>query len=574
MIYFEQIKFTNLCSYGDASFEFNFEDAKVSAFIGINGAGKSTILDAMAFVLYGKPWRKVVKAKLVNSYNKRLLVVALTFRDANHKYKVVRGIKPDVFEVWRDGKLINQDAKSRDYQKVLEDDILGLSWQAFNQVVIVGKATYTPFMQLDTPNRRAFVESVLSLQVFSAMKKDLALRASAASKDLAVEDAKFCSFAPRLASINATIARLKATKNDTSVLSIVDAVSLHGRAVGHHAKAERELSEARAELAPLVVAERAIAAEVAGVNEIIRSASGDVRRMKESLQRLDTTGKCPVCGQAVDASDAKRHSDEITAQVIEIEAVIGEANAELEAIRSRHAAATNAMNAQNSVVTAALQATYQASSSVREAEAAHNAAKRRATDIEDLIDASRQELVAVEKARDDSSEIVTILTRANTVIKTSSKMLDDSGVKATILRKYIPVINSIVNKLLADLGFFAKFELDVEFNDKILSKGFEELTYNSYSEGEKLRIDMAVMLAWRELCIMTGSAQTNLLIFDEILDGSFDQQGLDALMVALTERDDLNLVVITHHPDRIDQFVDRHLIFEKVDGYSTARIEN
>lgn len=625
MIDFDRIKFSNLGSYGDVPFELCFRDAKVFAFTGVNGSGKSTLLEALAFVLYGKPWRKVPKAKIVNNKNKRGTRVDLWFSDDTDEYQVTRGIKPDLFEIRRNGTLVNQDAKSRDYQKVLEEEILKLSWDAFNQVVIIGKATYVPFMQLDAAKRRSFVESVLGLRVFTDMRDHHRADVARAEREQAAAVAGFNAARPSIDTIKSTLASYDAMKADPNAMSSVDAKAIVDglrNKLGAAARACREAEERRDNAlmevkdeirsATAAIEEEVTAAGLKytwatdaqtaanndrqAVQDFVNAEIRDAERLEKQASGIDTRTACPTCGGPIDASNAQRHAEELgreaaahrenagaaqgdldsaTSAADKAKEAVQEASREWRAAESRHTAA-KARNANNDDRVVAAQREVDTAKArwdeitgdLRMAETAVETATRRESELDGLIAAANEKLAAAQTRVTALEADVAQSDKTLQVYSVVSTLLKDTGAKATIIRRYVPVINTIVNDLLADMGFFARFELNDEFDDKILSQGFEEMSYNSYSEGEKLRIDMAVLMAWRELCILTGSSATNLMIFDEILDGSFDAAGLDAFMTAMNEKDNLHLICITHHPDRIDHFVERHLAFAKTDGYS------
>lgn len=628
MITFKTLKFSNLCSYGDVPFTLDLSASKVVAFTGQNGSGKSTILDALSFVLYGKPWRKVPKGKLVNNRNKRGTYAEISFSTERNEYIVKRGIKPDIFEIWRDGELINQDAKSKDYQSVLESEILRLSWGAFNQVVVIGKATYTPFMQLEAAPRRVFVESILSLQIFSAMKELLRADLSAKERELSAAEAALKVAIPVVASSEKTLDSYVAMRDSPDMVSSHEAAAKVEEAQQAYALACQAEEEATAKLRDLIrdasdahaAKTREIKAELLPANAALNDAKAakkadedavqliqqyadgelrEARRLRVSADSLDTSTSCPTCGGPIDASTALAHRNELLGKAAEHEAAAAGTAADLDEAKKALAASSLVVEAKQAIVDAIKardnahavtpydrsdaitearatlsskeQARSNAVKDLDHARAAHSSAVKRETELDGLIEAAKGALDSAVAQVESYGKTLETVNASLQVLTANQVMLKDTGIKATILRRYVPVINQIVNKLLADMGFFARFELDEEFNDKILSRGFEEMTYNSFSEGEKLRIDMAVLLAWRELCIMTGSSSTNLIIFDEILDASFDQQGLDAFMKALIERDDINLVCITHHVDRIDEFVDRQYGFAKVDGYSVFK---
>lgn len=625
MINFKTIKYSNLCSYGDVPFFIDFHAAKTSAFTGINGAGKSTILDALAFALYGKPWRKIAKAKLVNNKNKRATLVHVEFATDRNEYSVTRGIKPDIFEIRRDGVLINQDAKSADYQKMLEDDILGLSWQAFNQVVVIGKATYVPFMQLDTPQRRLFVESVLGLQIFTSMKEALRAEVSRVTCELGSAQTGLTFARPQVGTAQQNIDTYNAMKADPSALSVaqadelieaIDAALLAAASAAKALDAEyaalldsektriqaiidaaQAAAEGYDEVVSTLNAEYAAATEaVKAINEFVTAEQRDHDRLLRQANGLDTRTNCPTCGGPIDTTSIFAHQDELKKQAaLHLAAIastasdLKEATAAVAAAQAEKVKADAAMTELTTAVIVAKQLRpgdapevvakrqeYQDAASgkmsvetdLRHANEKRVEALRRETELDGLIaQAEQAKLTAIELEKQFQDRVSAAVAEERINIALTA-MLKDTGAKATIIRKYLPVLNKIVNEMLSDMGFFARFQLDEEFNDSILARGFEEMTYNGFSEGEKLRIDMAVLLAWRELCIMSGSSSTNLIIFDEILDASFDAQGLNAFMESLRSKDDLNMICITHHPERFDEHIDRHLKFSKVDGYS------
>ena len=635
MIHFESIAFRNIGSYGDVAFEYDFRAAPITAFVGVNGSGKSTLLEALAFVLYGKSWRGVPKGELVNKKNRRGAWVEIKFTAPKGSFRVVRGIKPDVFEIWQDDKLLNQDSKSRDYQKTLESEILGLTWDSFNQVVVIGKASYVPFMKLKTETRRSFVEAILNLQVFKVMNDLRRVQSSAADKALLTAQTRLTSTQPRVDIATRNIENYKAMLADPSSVKLEDAkAAMEALTVeltestrkGRELQYEREnlVSNQRtvwldvvAELEAVVAAKKAsvehlqahattLDADANAVRDFITSCRAEAARLRRQINGLDTRGVCPTCGGPIDASNVLKHSAELEAaeqeQLDMAKAAEPDLAAALAAIQAYHPtvlAAVNELAAANddlnvmrrmdpanghAQVTPELEdvdcriaeekAAFQGLQvRLAQARSDYDSAHRREVELANLMKQAEDDLAKA------SGEVAALEVEQATaardvqVLGVVASILKDSGAKATIIRRYIPVINGIINELLASMGLFVKFELNEEFDDKILIRGFEEMTYNSLSEGEKLRIDMAVMMAWRELCILTGSSSTNLLVFDEIFDASFDEQGLEAFMQYIAERDDLNVVTMTHHPDRIDHFVSRTLRFRREDGYSVFDVE-
>lgn len=635
MISFETIAFRNIGSYGDRAFEYDFRAAPITAFVGVNGSGKSTLLEALAFVLYGKSWRGVPKGELVNKKNRRGAWVEIKFTTPKGAFRVIRGIKPDVFEIWQDDALINQDSKSRDYQKTLEGEILGLTWDSFNQVVVIGKASYTPFMKLKTETRRSFVEAILNLQVFKVMNDLRRVQASAADKALLTAQTRLTSTQPRIDLAQRNIENYKQMLSDPSSVSLADAKSTMDELTAELTNSTRKSRELQYERENLVAQQRSVWLEmvaelqsavtaknaeldvarahaatldgdVAAVRDFIASCRQEAARLRRQIDGLDTRANCPTCGGPIDASNVLKHSEELERQEEEqlamasaAEPDFNAASAAREAYQPTLQAALDAVAAaQNDVgvmqrmdpanghvqstpeledVDRRISAEQHAFQSLQvrlaQARSDYDSAHRREVELANLLKQAEEDLAKATAEVEALGVEQTTAAREVQVLGVTASILKDSGAKATIIRRYIPVINGIINELLASMGLFVKFELDEEFDDKILIRGFEEMTYNSLSEGEKLRIDMAVMMAWRELCILTGSSSTNLLVFDEIFDASFDEQGLEAFMQYIAERDDLNVVTMTHHPDRIDHFVARTLRFRREDGYSVFDVE-
>ncbi len=629
MINFKTLKWVNLGSYGDRAFNINFHDAKVWAFVGKNGTGKSTIIDALSFVLYGKPWRKTVKAKLVNNKNKRALKVQIEFETPSGSYKVVRGIKPDIFEIWHNSVQINQDSKSRDFQAYLETEILGLSWEALNQVMIIGKAKYVPFLQLNTEARRAFVESVLDLEIFTAMRKVANADASGLERDFAVAKNSVENIKSLILQCTKTHENYLTIKAESNTQEIAKTES-ELENVKNNIQLNQNLYEAklsqsktlfdtlsikyREEYSKLKANFDESYAQLKGFGEIVNVASSclsnkkaerqskltEITKLESRIRAMELSKVCITCKRPLENGESDEHInaerenvESLKSEIVVIDKEIAETSKDVNELMTEF---ENMEIAHTGVNAALLFKTNQRVENDPEIIALNKDSdnfkflvlenqrnermlserlskqKESMQKMDELIVNSEIELRDNENKLKGLEENLVDIDKVKNALSIVVTMLKDNGIKAVIMRRYITVINKIVNKLLSDMGLFAVFELNETFEDKILTRGFEEMSYHLLSEGEKLRIDMAVLLAWRELCVLTGSASTNLIVLDEILDASLDQEGLDAFMNLLNQNKDLNIVCITHHPTRLDFFIQRQLNFTKVDGYSLATI--
>ena len=564
-INFEKVKYKNILSTGNVFTTVELNTVPSTLIAGSNGSGKSTLLDAIVFGLYGRPFRNINKAQLVNSINNKELIVELYFTAGGDKYKINRGIKPNLFEIWKNGAMINKDASIRDYQGFLEDDILGINFKAFNQIVVLGSATYIPFMELRAYQRREIIEDLLDIQVFSVMGTLAKERMSSIKTD--INENKY-----DIEMVESKIVSQEESDEAIRNLKSIEVDKIKEKMGGHIDDIETKNST------------------IDSQDEIIKVLYDDISDKPDEKQKFsDATDKraelernrvafekelsfyehnddCPTCKQGIahdfkqeQIIDKNQQKAGIEKGLVEIADVLTKHQTRLGSI-SKIEEQIQSVNFKISEIRAEIKMSKNALMSYKKE--LDNAQKEVAE-----IDTSKLE--NLQKRIDKLTVSRTELLDEHEVLNIVQLILRDGGIKAKIISQYIPVINKLINKYLAAFDLFVDFQLDEEFNEVIRSRFRDKFTYASFSEGEKLRITLSIMLAWRSVAKLRSSVSTNLLILDETLDGALDGVGIESLIETLHGlNNDDNIFVISHRGDQFAEKFENNLKFEKIKNFS------
>ncbi len=566
MIVFKKIKWKNLLSTGNAFTEISLNTHNQTLIVGDNGAGKSTILDALSFVLYGKPFRKVNKGQLLNTINNKGLLVECEFGIGNRDYRVCRGIKPNIFEIYIDGIMVNVDAAVSDYQEVLERQILKLNQKTFSQVVILGSASFVPFMQLAAAPRREVIEDILDIQVFSTMNTLLKEKITANKAQITDVDYKIHSTGEKI-ELETTHLNTMRQNNDALKAQKTAQIAEYVRQAGEVNEQTTKLLREIAELSSNIEDKDKVRARVEKVSTLARQIRSRYDSIRKETEFFHANDDCPTCRQGIAVEHRTQIVEEASAKLAEIEQGEQKIAEELDRLNSRLADISNVL----------------ATISTKQAEA--HTYQVRATQYDAFIASIRSEMEQIDSSgqfEENKGRLKELKTQLATLKETkeqlvnqraihdvASVMLKDSGIKTKIIRQYIPVINKLINKYLASMDFFVNFELNEGFEETIKSRFRDEFSYASFSEGEKSRIDLALLFTWRAIAKLRNSASTNLLILDEVFDGSLDAQGNEELLKILQSiTEGSNVIVISHKTDAyLDKF-ERVLKFEKQKNFS------
>lgn len=551
MINFKLVRWKNVLSTGNAFTTVRLDERMTTLIVGENGAGKSTILDALCFALYGKPFRKIKKDQLINSVNQREAVVEIEFSTRDHSYKIIRGIKPNVFEIYEDGRLLDQDAAARDYQESLEKNILKLSMKSFCQIVILGSTSFVPFMQLAAHVRREVIEDLLDIGVFSSMAMLLKERVATSKENIKLN-------ARDIENNGQNISIQEKLRDDLKQQSEDKTDEYHNRIE----TARKRLLSYEAEVADLEDSINVLLEEVTD-KDIVSSRIQKILNLESNLEKKRTNAKktikfytdndeCPTCTQNITDSFKSEKIKEKEETIGEIETALEKMQSELQTSETRLSEITRIQRKISDSQHLLRDAQTNIKSTQKEIslwtkEIEDNAITNRLFNdeiINKLLDDKR---LLLDKKAD--------LLREFEMFDLATAILRDSGIKSRIIKQYVPVINTLVNKYLAAMDFFVKFELDENFEERILSRHRDDFTYASFSEGEKMRIDLALLFTWRAIARMKNSANTNLLILDEVFDASLDNNGCDEFLKLIGNLDDTNVFVISHKGDvLLDKF--------------------
>ena len=566
MILFKAVRWKNFLSTGNSFTEIDLRRVKHTLVVGHNGSGKSTMLDAISFGLFGKPHRSITKNQLINSINQKACVVEVEFEVGNSDFKVIRGIKPNTFEIWRDGTMINQSSHAKEYQKILEQNILKLNHKSFHQVVVLGSSSFIPFMQLPGGIRRDVIEDLLDINVFSRMNSLLKEKQSALkdkTKDVSYQ------------------LDLLRNKIETQTKYIKDVKLLTDQAVE---KKSEQIKSNQREIDSLQTTNTELSAEVEATSQENAKVLKELHDKKQALlqyggqfrQQMGQVAKdakfyednenCPTCSQDISeelrqskmesskekARNLKSAMDKLTEESTDLEQNIEVANARAEEIREKQSTIHH-----NNITISRLQ------KEIRSLEDDVST-----TAVADLNQA-KVDLQSYKESETVLLEEKLKLMDQNNYNGVMGEMLKDTGIKTKIIKQYLPVINKLTNQYLQVLDFFVHFNLDESFQETIRSRHRDEFTYDSFSEGEKQRIDLSLLFTWRQIAKMKNSVATNLLILDETFDSSLDIDGVENLLKILyTLGDDTNVFVISHKGDILDNKFEAKIEFKKEKNFS------
>lgn len=566
MIIFKNLKWKNLLSTGNVFTEVSLNTHGQTLIVGENGAGKSTILDALSFALYGKPFRKVNKGQLLNSINNKQLVVECEFSIGNRNYLVRRGIKPTIFEIHLDGTLINQDASSVDYQDVLEKQILKISHKTFSQVVVLGSASFVPFMQLAAQPRRDVIEDLLDIQVFTVMNTLLKDRVSKNKNDLIDNDYKTTNIEDKIEIEKNHLTVLEQNKDDL-IKQKTDQIDFYVKLANDVNSQTTAILNEILELQSSISDQEKVRARQEKILTLSRRIDSNYEKLQKETEFFSDHDNCPTCRQGIADEHRLKIVTETGTKLSEIQQGKQKIAEELAVITTRlieiSSVSTTISNKQSVVSTNQIQvATWEKFVNDIKQEVDALIASNDLDTNKDRLKELKRELSTLKETKEK-------LVNEKAVLDVASILLKDAGIKTKIIKQYVPIINKLINKYLAAMDFFVNFELNENFEETIKSRFRDEFSYASFSEGEKSRIDLALLFTWRAIAKLRNSASTNLLILDEVFDGSLDAQGNEELLKILqTLTEGSNVFVISHKTDAFLDKFERVLRFEKQKNFS------
>lgn len=567
MIIFKSVEWKNFLSTGNSANKVLLDKSPTTLIIGKNGEGKSTILDALCFSLFGKPFRNINKNQLINSINGKGCIVTIEFSIGTKEYKIIRGIKPNIFEIWCDGVMLNQDAASRDYQKVLEQQILRLNYKTFTQVVILGSASFVPFMQLSSSQRRDVIEDILDIRIFSTMNQLLKDRASETKSEIAKIEQEITMAKAKVEGQNVLIKTITTAKSE-AIESLLSKVQDNNQQI-------LTSQDSVASLVTEITTLQSRTAKKSEIDEDIEKAKGFKSKLVAKLEHCEHHSEffhendiCPSCSQDIPDAHKETILTDLTgkigdnnSKIDELDKVLTKLNTQLSEINQVLKEITD-KNISVSTLNAEITMLNKMNSGMQlEIEKS----KADTTDV----DAEKQKLKELAQAAVAKLNDKATLHSQRNLEEVASVLLKDTGIKTAIIREYLPAMNKLINKYLNAMDTYIHFELDEAFNELIKSRYRDEFTYASFSEGEKMRIDLAILFTWRQIAKMKNSVNTNLLLLDEIFDSSLDTAGTDYFLNLMNQLGDKsNIFVISHKGDQLfDKF--RSVIkFEKRNDFS------
>ena len=566
MILFEKIRWKNFLSTGNQFTEMTFNENQTTLIIGNNGSGKSTVLDALTFSLFGKPFRKINKPLLVNSVNEKECRVEVEFSVGSINWKVVRGIKPNVFEIWRNDSLLDQSAAALDQQKWLEQNVLKMNYKSFTQIVILGSSTFVPFMQLSASNRREVIEDLLDIKIFSSMSGIIKEKIRQTKDDIKVLQLKKESLTDKVQMQKNFIEELESRaaedikSKETNIMGLLDE---ENKFMHENIKIVEELDDLNTVLKSYTGATE----KLRKLGNLKGKISNKVSTITKEHKFFTENTVCPTCDQAIEETfrinrinDAQTKAKELQSGYKELEEAIKE-----EEERERHfTTLSKEISKLNNDISQNNARISGCQRQIRSLE----------SEVQNLTDQLANRNTEHEKLETFKKNLKTtydeLVSKKDTInyYDFSYSLLKDGGVKSKIIKKYLPLINQQVNRYLQMMDFYINFTLDEEFSETVQSPIHENFSYSSFSEGEKMRIDLALLFTWREVARMKNSVNTNLLIMDEVFDSSLDGFGTEEFMKIIRfVIKDANIFIISHKESLYDKFL--HVTkFEKVKGFS------
>ena len=567
MIIFKQIRWRNFLSTGNHFTEIDFIKAQTNLIVGTNGAGKSTVLDALTFSLFNKPFRKITKSQLINAANEKECIVEIEFSTPGFEWKIVRGIKPNLFEIYKDDQLLDQNAAANDQQKWLEENVLKLNYKSFTQIVILGSASFVPFMQLNAPNRREVIEDILDIKIFSAMGLLLKERVRSTNERIRELTIKKDLTDEKIDMQKSFISDLEETgkkdieKKKEKLENIFVGIGTHRQTIED---TDKKLKSVNSNIESFSNSNK----KLRKLGNLRGKLSQKVSTITKEHKFFKDNTECPTCTQSIEESfrlnkidEAKSKADELKKGYEELEQAIKLEEEREQTFKKLSSEATKLTHEISKTNTRISGLENQSRDLEQEIQTITEQLKNRTAE-KHALETLLSQLEDLQKEQSEFKE-------KNAYHEFAHSLMKDGGVKSKIIRRYLPLMNQQINKYLQLMDFYINFSLDEEFKESIKSPVHEDFSYESFSEGEKMRIDLSLLFTWRDIAKMKNSVSTNLLILDEIFDSSLDGFGTDyftrIIKYVVT---DANVFVISHKTDDLVDKFDNILKFDKVKGFS------